>query len=188
MLCYIFSDLLILCYLIQNQLAHFLPTQSVVSILYLISPCFIPSPQSMVLSLQSMFYTDRNFLFFQLTFLDMIMYIIFKESELPVHAIRWTRVFRPLFLVNISESRQVKIVIVCSRRSDTRWQYKVNKESEDKQRGTGKLKFLLFNFKNNLTVHDCLLIFLISFRLEEPLETLGNYFQRLHMFLFCYFL
>ena len=82
----------------------------------------------MVLSLQSMFYTDRNFLFFQLTFLDMIMYIIFKESELPVHAIRWTRVFRPLFLVNISESRQVKIVIASSRHSDNRWWWKGSKE------------------------------------------------------------
>ncbi|CAH3122341.1 unnamed protein product [Porites lobata] len=43
-----------------------------------------------------------------LTFLDMIMYIIFKEAELPVHAVRWTRVFRPLFLVNISEGRQIR--------------------------------------------------------------------------------
>ena len=48
----------------------------------------------------------------------MIMYIIFKEAELPVHAIRWTRVFRPLFLVNISEGRQVKIDIASSRHSN----------------------------------------------------------------------
>ena len=86
----------------------------------------------MVRSLQSMFYTERNFLFFQLTFLDMIMYIIFKESELPVHTIRWTRVFRPLFLVNISEARQVKIVIACSRRSDSRWQCKVKKARKNR--------------------------------------------------------
>lgn len=44
----------------------------------------------------------------QLTFIDMIMYIIFKEAELPVHTVRWTRVFRPLFLINISEGRQVR--------------------------------------------------------------------------------
>ena len=135
-----------------------------------------------------MFYTDRNF-FFQLTFLDMIMYIIFKESELPVHTIRWTRVFRPLFLVNISEGRQVKIVIACSRRSDSRWGWKVKKAG--KNRGAlENWNSFLFNFKNNLyiCVYDCLLIFLISFRLEEPLETLGKYFQRLQMFLFCYFL
>ena len=44
----------------------------------------------------------------QLTFLDMIMYIIFKEAEIPVHIVRWTRVFRPLFLINISEGRQVR--------------------------------------------------------------------------------
>ena len=87
----------------------------------------------MVRSLQTMFYTERNFLFFQLTFLDMIMYIIFKESELPVHTIRWTRVFRPLFLVNISEGRQVKIVIACSRRSDNRWWYKVKKARKNRE-------------------------------------------------------
>lgn len=44
----------------------------------------------------------------QLTFLDMIMYIIFKECELPVVTVRWTRVFRPLFLTNISEGRQLR--------------------------------------------------------------------------------
>ena len=87
----------------------------------------------MVRSLQTMFCTERNFLFFQLTFLDMIMYIIFKESELPVHTIRWTRVFRPLFLVNISEGRQVKIVIACSRRSDSRWQCKVKKARKNRE-------------------------------------------------------
>ena len=86
----------------------------------------------MVRSLQSMFYTERNFLFFQLTFLDMIMYIIFKESDLPVHTVRWTRVFRPLFLVNISEARQVKIVLACSRRSDNRWQCKVKKARKNR--------------------------------------------------------
>ena len=36
------------------------------------------------------------------------MYIIFKEAEIPVHIVRWTRVFRPLFLINISEGRQVR--------------------------------------------------------------------------------
>lgn len=43
-----------------------------------------------------------------LTFLDMIMYAIFKEAHLPVHTTRWTRVFRPLFLVNISEGRHIR--------------------------------------------------------------------------------
>lgn len=50
-----------------------------------------------------------HFLIFQLTFLDMIMYAIFKEAHLPVHTTRWTRVFRPLFLVNISEGRHVRV-------------------------------------------------------------------------------
>jgi len=47
-------------------------------------------------------------MFFQLTFLDMILYVIFKEAHLPVHTIRWTRVCRPLFLVNISEGTHVR--------------------------------------------------------------------------------
>ncbi|XP_027052573.1 two pore calcium channel protein 1-like [Pocillopora damicornis] len=43
-----------------------------------------------------------------LTFLDMIMYVIFKESKLPVHTMRWTRVLRPLILINISEGRHIR--------------------------------------------------------------------------------
>ncbi|XP_068682209.1 two pore calcium channel protein 1-like isoform X2 [Montipora foliosa] len=43
-----------------------------------------------------------------LTFLDMILYVIFKEAELPVHTVRWTRIFRPLFLINVSEGRQIR--------------------------------------------------------------------------------
>ena len=78
------------------------------------------------------FLSDTVF-FFQLTFLDMIMYIIFKEAELPVHAIRWTRLFRPLFLVNISEGRQVKIVIASSRHSDNRWWCKVKKARKNRE-------------------------------------------------------
>ncbi|XP_015770285.1 PREDICTED: two pore calcium channel protein 1-like [Acropora digitifera] len=58
------------------------------------------------------FWSDKKNAFFLsmivLTFLDMIMYIIFKECELPVVTVRWTRVFRPLFLTNISEGRQLR--------------------------------------------------------------------------------
>lgn len=51
---------------------------------------------------------DRKmFLSTQLTFIDMIMYVIFHEADLKAHAIRWTRVLRPLFLINLSEGRQV---------------------------------------------------------------------------------
>ena len=48
-----------------------------------------------------------SFLCPQLTFVDMIMYVIFREAEMASHTTRWTRVFRPLFLINISEGRQV---------------------------------------------------------------------------------
>ena len=99
--------------------------------------CHLLCSLAMAIFSRSYFSAWRNQLlpdtifFFQLTFLDMIMYIIFKEAELPVHAIRWTRVFRPLFLVNISEGRQVKIVIVSSRHSDNRWWCKVKKVERD---------------------------------------------------------
>lgn len=43
-----------------------------------------------------------------LTFLDMIMYVIFKEAKIPVHTTRWTRVLRPLILINISEGRHIR--------------------------------------------------------------------------------
>ena len=68
----------------------------------------------------------------------MIMYIIFKEAELPVHTIRWTRVFRPLFLVNISEGRQVKIYMASSRHSDNRWQCKVKKVRKNRKELRGE--------------------------------------------------
>ena len=55
----LFGDLLILFYLTQNQIAQFLPMQSVVHIILIPSPCFIPSLQSVAHSLRSIFHTDH---------------------------------------------------------------------------------------------------------------------------------
>ncbi|EDO33014.1 predicted protein, partial [Nematostella vectensis] len=52
-----------------------------------------------------------------LTFLDMIMYVIFKEAEVDAHTIRWTRIFRPLYLINISEGRQIRRAVRNIRRT-----------------------------------------------------------------------
>ena len=48
---------------------------------------------------------------FQATLLDMVVYIVLKNTGYSKYAIRWSRVLRPAFIINFSESRQVKISI-----------------------------------------------------------------------------
>ena len=56
----VFSDLLVLFYITWNQLAQFFNTKLVRSRHFIPSPCFIPSPQSVVRSPHSSVYTDRT--------------------------------------------------------------------------------------------------------------------------------
>ena len=48
---------------------------------------------------------------FQVTLLDMVVYIVLKNTGYSKYAIRWSRVLRPAFIINFSESRQVGISI-----------------------------------------------------------------------------
>lgn len=47
-------------------------------------------------------------LLLQLTLIDMIIYGALKASSW--HAVRWSRVLRPLLLVNVTEGRQVSVL------------------------------------------------------------------------------
>ena len=44
---------------------------------------------------------------FQITFLDMLLYSIFMENGLESKALRWSRILRPAFIINL-EGRQVR--------------------------------------------------------------------------------
>ena len=48
-----------------------------------------------------------NISFFQITFLDMLLYSIFMENGFESKALRWSRILRPVFLINL-EGRQVR--------------------------------------------------------------------------------
>jgi len=51
------------------------------------------------------------------TLLDMVVYIVLKNTGYSKYAIRWSRVLRPAFIINFSESRQIRRAIRNIRRT-----------------------------------------------------------------------
>eukprot|EP00112_Aurelia_sp_Birch-Aquarium-sp1_P004032 Seg1455.3 transcript_id=Seg1455.3/GoldUCD/mRNA.D3Y31 product="Two pore calcium channel protein 1" protein_id=Seg1455.3/GoldUCD/D3Y31 len=52
-----------------------------------------------------------------LTLIDMVVYIVLKNTGFSKYAIRWSRVLRPAFMINFSESRQIRRAIRNIRRT-----------------------------------------------------------------------